>query len=63
MIFESKTAQAEPAFHKTVQLAEIDRFEDDVPFDDYRADFRGEFHDLRGPDDRVDYLDADSYVQ
>jgi RES domain-containing protein len=61
--FEIKTAQAEVAFHKTVQLAEIDRFEDDVTFDDYRADFSGEFHDLRAPGDWVDYLDPDSYVQ
>jgi RES domain-containing protein len=61
--FEIKTAQAEVAFHKTVQLAEIDRFEDDVTFDDYRADFSGEFHDLRGRDDCADYLDPDTYVQ
>jgi RES domain-containing protein len=61
--FEITTAQAEVAFHKSVQLAEIDRFEDDVTFDDYRADFSGEFHDLRGPDDWADYLDPDTYVQ
>jgi RES domain-containing protein len=61
--FEIKTAQAEVAFHKTVQLAEIDRFDDDVTFDDYLADFSGEFHDLRGPDDWVDCLDPDTYVQ
>jgi RES domain-containing protein len=61
--FEIKTAQAEVAFHKTVQLAEIDHFEDDVTFDDYLADFSGEFHDLRGSDDWVDYLDPDTYVQ
>jgi len=61
--FEIKTAQAEVAFHKTVQLAEIDRFEDDVTFDDYIADFSGEFHDLRGPDDWTAYLDPDTYVQ
>jgi RES domain-containing protein len=60
--FEIKTAQAEVAFHKTVQLAEIDRFEDDVTFDDYLADFSGEFHDLRGPDDWVHCLDPDTYV-
>jgi len=60
--FEIKTAQAEVAFHKTVQLAEIDRFEDDVTFDDYRADFSAEFHDLRGPDDWVDCLVPDTYV-
>lgn len=61
--FENKTAQAEVAFHKTLQLAEIGRFDDDVTFDDYLADFSGEFHDLRGPDDWADCLDPDSYVQ
>ena len=61
--FEIKTAQAEVAFHKTVQLAEVDRFEDDVTFDDYLADFSGEFHDLRGPNDWTDCLDPDTYVQ
>jgi RES domain-containing protein len=61
--FETKTAQAEVALHKTVQLAEVGRFEDDVTFDDYRADFSGEFHDLRGPNDWTDCLDPDTYVQ
>jgi RES domain-containing protein len=61
--FEIKTAQAEVAFHKTVQLAEIDRFEDDVTFDDYLADFSGEFHDLRASSDWIDCLDPDTYVQ
>jgi RES domain-containing protein len=61
--FEIKTAQAEVAFHKTVQLAEIDRFEDDVTLDDYLADFRGEFHDLRASSDWIDCLDPDTYVQ
>ena len=61
--FESKTAQAEVAFHKTVQLAEIGRFEDDVTLDDYLADFSGAFHDLRADADFAGCLDADSYVQ
>lgn len=60
--FEIKTAQAEVAFHKTVQLAEVGRFEDDVTFDDYVADFSGEFHDLRRADDWADCLDPDTYV-
>ena len=60
---EIKTAQAEIAFHKTVQLAEIDRFEDDVTFDDYLADFSGKFHDLRASSDWLDCLDPDTYVQ
>ncbi len=61
--FETKTAQAEIAFLKTLQLAEIGRFDDDVSFDDYLADFCGEFHDLRGPLDWADCFDPDSYVQ
>lgn len=60
--FEIRTAQAEVAFHKTVQLAEIDRFEDDVAMDDYLADFSGAFHDLRSAEAFAACLDPDSYV-
>lgn len=60
--FELTTAQAEVAFHKTVQLAEIGRFQDEVTLDDYLADFSGEFHDLRHGD-FAGCLDPDSYVQ
>ena len=45
--FELATSQAEVGFHKSVQLAEIGRFEDTVTYDDYRADFSADFHDLR----------------
>jgi len=41
------TAQAEVAFHKSVQLAEIDRYYDEVTYDEYLADFNADFHDLR----------------
>ena len=60
--FEVETAQAEIAFHKSLQLAEIGRFEDDVTADDYLADFSGEFHDLRDGA-FAEYLDPESYVQ
>lgn len=60
--FEIETAQTEIAFHKTLQLAEIGRFDDDVSVDDYLADFSGEFHDLRH-DDLSEVLDPESYVQ
>jgi hypothetical protein len=66
--FELRTAQIEVAFHKTVHLAEIGRFEDEVSFDDYQADFSGDFHDLRGgPDGLIApaltaCLSPDSYV-
>lgn len=45
--FQLSTAHAEVAFHKTIHLAEVGRYEDEVEFDDYLADFNGEFHDLR----------------
>lgn len=61
--FEIKTAIAEVAFHKTVQLAEIGRFADDVTLDDYLADFSAAFHDLRANTDFAACLDPDSYVQ
>lgn len=59
--FEVETAQAEIVFHKTLQLAEIGRFDDEATVDDYLADFSGEFHDLR--DGRfAEILDPESYV-
>ena len=61
--FEVQTAQAEVAFHKTLQLAEIDRFDDEVTFDDYLADFSAELHDLRDASGFVDCLDPASYVR
>jgi hypothetical protein len=61
--FELKTSQAEVAFHKTVQLAEIGRFEDEVTFDDYLADFSGEFHDLRERSAFAECLNPASYVE
>ncbi len=59
--FAVQTAQAEVAFHKTIQLAEIHRFEDDVTYDDYLADFSAGLHDLRGLGVK-NYLDPESYV-
>jgi RES domain len=60
--FELDTAQAEVAFHKTVQLAEIQRFDESVTYDDYLADFTASFHDLRGRRAFRASLDPDSYV-
>jgi hypothetical protein len=58
-----ETSQAEVGFHKTVQLAEIGRFEDAVTYDDYTADFSAEFHDLRSPPPDIrSTLDPDTYV-
>jgi RES domain-containing protein len=60
--FEIRTAQAEIAFHKTLDLEEIGRFEDEVTFDDYLADFSCELHDLRGRNAFAPYLDPGSYI-
>jgi hypothetical protein len=60
--FELQTSQAEVAFHKTVQLAEVGRFEDSVTYDDYLADFSASFHDLRRGQAFKGYLRPDSYV-
>ena len=60
--FAIETAQAEVAFHKTVQLAEIDRLHDSVTYDDYLADFSAGFHDLRGRAFKA-CLAPDSYVE
>jgi hypothetical protein len=60
--FELETAQAEIAFHKTVQLAEIGRFVDESTYDDYLSDVSAELHDIRGDDDFAECLDAESYV-
>jgi hypothetical protein len=56
------TAQCEVAFHKTVHLAEVGRYEDEVEFDDYLADFNGEYHDLRRTKRFAACLDPKSYV-
>jgi hypothetical protein len=60
--FDLRTSQAEVGFHKSVQLAEIGRFEDSVTYDDYLADFSAGFHDLRGGG-FDEYLDPASYVR
>jgi hypothetical protein len=62
--FAIETSQAEVGFHKSVQLAEIGRFEDSVTYDDYMADFSASFHDLRSaPADLRTCLAPDSYVE
>jgi hypothetical protein len=57
-----RTAQAEVGFHKSVQLAEIGRFEDSVTYDDYLADIGGELHDLRDASAFAACLNPESYV-
>lgn len=61
--FELATSQAEVGFHKSVELAEIGRFEDSVTYDDYLADFSGSVHDVRRGRGFRACLDPDSYVE
>ncbi|HEV2419902.1 MAG TPA: RES family NAD+ phosphorylase [Terriglobia bacterium] len=61
--FELKTAQAETVFHKAQELAEIGwRAPEVFSFRDYLADFRAEFHDIRGDTDYAGCLDPASYA-
>ena len=61
--FALETAQAEVAFHKSVQLEETGwQDEESVTYDDYLADFSAEFHDLRRARAFRACLDPGSYV-
>lgn len=60
--FELATAEAEVAFHKSVELAEVDwKEEESVTYDDYLADFSAELHDLRRAKGFARCLDPESY--
>ena len=60
--FELATSQAEAAYHRRIWLQEIDWQEDDVSdYVDYLADFRAEFHDIRGRNEYADCCDPGSY--
>src|SRR3990170_3346353 len=60
--FDLDTAQAEVAFHKSLELAEVGWEEESLTYDDYLADFSGEFHDIRGEADFAACLDPQSYI-
>ncbi len=60
--FAIETAQAEVAFHKSVELSEVEWWEEEVTYDDYLADFSAAFHDLRGRPAFARHLSPDSYV-
>ncbi|MHB0970949.1 MAG: RES family NAD+ phosphorylase [Thermoanaerobaculia bacterium] len=61
--FELGTAQAEIAFHKSIELAEVGWEEpEEVTYDDYLADFSAEFHDIRTAKEFAGALAPDSYV-
>jgi hypothetical protein len=60
--FEIQTSQTEVAFYRTVELREVGwKQKEDSQYIDYLADFRHEFHDIRGDSDFVDCLDPNSY--
>lgn len=62
--FELRTARAEIAFHKSLELREIDwREPETFAFDDYLADFRADFHDIRDNAAHAGCLDPDSYLE
>lgn len=60
--FELPTAQAEVAFHKSIELAEVGWLDESVTYDDYLADFSAEFHDLRSDQRFAKCLAPDSYL-
>ena len=61
--FELETSQAEAAYHRRLWLKEINWQEEDVSeYVDYLADFRAEFHNIRGVKEFADCLSPDSYV-
>jgi hypothetical protein len=60
--FDSQTALAEVAFHKSVEYQEIGRFDDSVTYETLLADFTNEFHDIRKDSRFAKCLDPSSYV-
>ncbi len=60
--FELETSQAEVAFHKSVELAEIGWPDESVTYDEFLADFNAEFHDLRRTRSFRACLRPDSYI-
>jgi hypothetical protein len=61
--YELETAQAEIAFHKARELQEINWTEPETfTFDDYLADFRADFHHIRGHAGFDDCLSPTNYL-
>ncbi len=60
--FSRKTSEMEVAYHRSEELKEVHWTEKEVfTYVDFLADFRGEFHDLRGATKFADCLDPSSY--
>jgi hypothetical protein len=61
--FELKTSQAEVAYHRRLWLEETAWDEEDsADYQDYLADFRTEFHDLRESAEHAECLSPTSYA-
>lgn len=60
--FELDTAKAEVAFHKSIELDEIGSPNESVIYDEYLADFKADFHDLREARGFRSSLDPKSYL-
>lgn len=60
--FELDTARAEVAFHKSIELVEIGSPDESVTYDEYLADFKADFHDLREARGFRSSLDPKSYL-
>ncbi len=61
--FKMRTAQWEVAFHRAAELKEVGWTAEEIsPYIDYVADFRHDFHDIRGDPDFADCLDRHSYT-
>jgi hypothetical protein len=61
--FELETSEDEVVFHKQHELEEIKWTEPETfTFDDYLADFRAEFHDIRGDKRHADCLDPANHT-
>jgi hypothetical protein len=57
-----QTAQAKVIYHAAVSLSEVGRFRDELTYDEYLADFTGQFHDLRTSQKFAAALDPASYM-
>lgn len=61
--FDLETSQAEAAYHRQLWLRETGWDEEETAdYADYLADFRAQFHDVRGLKEHVDCLSPDSYA-
>ena len=59
---ELKTAQAEVIWHRIEEYREVGFWYDDPTYDDYLADFVGDYHDLTETTEFEECLDPMSYV-